>query len=156
MNRVNFRNVGFPMTEVSLSAAVADCLEKVRGVRKVAEPLVEQVRSGERSRNFIVEVHDFLNSFGEVTEALDALPISDGVISVNTSVADRREAEKLFPVLINEVEALAGYQLEIIDALKKSVEKQGANMKSVRDARQMFEKFVKRPAQDAKFFDKKG
>lgn len=144
------------MSDTSLSSAVEACLARVRDVRKLAEPIVEQVRSGSRSRDFIIEVHDFLNAFGEVTSALDSLPIKDGSISVDASQTDRRNAEKIFPVLINEVEVLAGYQLEIIDSLKKNLEKQGANMKSVRDARKMFEHFVKRPAQDAKFFDKKG
>lgn len=144
------------MSGSSLNSAVEACLVRVREVRKMAEPIIDQVRSDKRSRDFIIQVHDFLNAFGEITTALDALPVKDGAISVDAAPADRQRAEKMLPALISEIEVLAGYQLEIIDSLKKSLLNQGASMKSVRDARKMFENFVKRPPQDAKFFDKKG
>jgi len=140
----------------SLKDRLAGCVKQVRGSTEQAEPVVEQVRSGKLGKDYLQKIVEFLNGFDNVRAALDELPMEGGRLPEKLSPEDRRAVEELLPELIKEVEKLVEYQALLMGTLKKGIEVQSGNLKKVRDAKKMFEKFMKKPEGGPRFFDQEG
>lgn len=136
--------------------AVRDCLEQVKRLKAQTEPLVERIKNNDLKEDFLEKVRKFLVEFDDVREAFERLPLEDGMPTEKVPDREMREALELFPELIRGVEELAADQAVIMAALKKSMEANSDQMKTMRKAKKIFDKFVKAPKQDPRFFDVKG
>jgi len=145
-----------PENEVSLNRSVRECLEKISYAQKLAEPVAEQIRAGKLEADYLDRVQKFMENFSEVQQSIEELPIEDGKITVPLDPAEKRETAELLPKLITRVEELAAYQALIIETLQKQIETSNKSMKDLRDAKQIFNKFVKKPEKGPVFFDRKG
>ena len=142
--------------ENSLPVAIRGCIRKIKETRAGAFPVLKQMEEGKLDRDYLDKTRVFLNDFETVKNAIDTLPIENGVITVQMPEDERKEAEKLFPVLISEVEKLAEAQKEIIELFRSRMMQNQEKMKIIRDAKSIFEKFVKKKTDGARFFDKQG
>lgn len=136
--------------------AVRDCLEQVKRLKAQTEPLAERIKNNDLKEDFLEKVRKFLVEFDDVREAFERLPLKDGMPTEKIPDREMREALELFPELIRGVEGLAADQAVIMAALKKSMEANSDQMKTMRKAKKIFDKFVKAPKQDPRFFDVKG
>ena len=140
----------------SLPRAIRDCLEKIDYSKSLAEPIIAQVENGELESDYLEKINKFLSSFAEVQASIEAMPIEDGKIMVELSPPEKRQTGELLPELIAEVEILAKYQAIIIETLRNRISRSGKDLKGIRDAKKIFEKFIKKQEKGPKFFDRKG
>jgi hypothetical protein len=138
------------------SKAVRDCLEQVKLLKAQTEPLVERIKNDDLKEDFIEKVRKFLVDFDDLKEAFERMPLEDGVVQEKMPERELRESLDLFPELIRGVEGLAADQATIMAELKKNMQSNSDQMKIMRKAKKIFDKFVKAPKQEARFFDVQG
>jgi hypothetical protein len=140
----------------SYSGSVKDCLGQVRRLKSLTGPIVERIKSGDLKEDFLEKVRKFLVEFNSVYEAFGQLHLEDDKQTKAIPEQDRRKAIELFPELIQGVEELAADQAIIIGTLQIDMQNNADRMEMMRKAKKIFNKFIKGPKQEPKFFDVKG
>ncbi|MFA6451267.1 MAG: hypothetical protein WCX65_17475 [bacterium] len=121
---------------------------------KVA-PLIERIKENNLQEDFLENVRAFLIEFDEVRDAFDNLPLEDGVPTGELTEKEKKNAIELIPKLIKGLEGLAAAHALMIETLKKGMDQNTERMELMRKAKKIFDKFVKAPKQDPRFFDKR-
>ena len=145
-----------PGNEASMIETIRKCLQSLKEAARVVAPLVERVNEDKLDDDFLTEIGKYGDGFSEVRDALDAIPVKDGKYLVEVPKEEEARVEALMAELIDEVKLLNDNQEIIIGGLKVFMEQNSHRMEVLRKARGIFDKFVKKPPQSPRFFDRKG
>lgn len=144
------------LPEGSLEEPLRQCLQKVRKTSQIARPVEDQIAEGKYDSDFLEKVKAFMTGFWDLQEVFENLPIENGNFAVRIPESEREQTELLLTELVEDVKKLNKTQETVIDGVKEFMGKNRESMKTLREARGIFDKFIKRPKQQPRFFDRKG
>ncbi len=128
----------------------------MQATSRIAEPVKAQIANGKYDKNFLEGVENFMTGFSELKTAFEELPIKGGDVKVKIPDEERAQTEELLADLVENVKKLNAMQETVMDGIKEFMERNSKSMKVFREARGIFDKFVKKPKQAPHFFDRKG
>jgi len=134
--------------------AVKSCLEIVKNLKQESAPIIESIRTNKLREDYVDEIRKFLIKFDELPLIFDKLPLKDGVPTIPLGESDKIKAMDLMPELIKGLEELAANHKEMIVVMETGMKANAERMLLMNKSKKIFDKFVKKPKQDAKFFDK--
>jgi len=136
--------------------AVKQCIDKVCYLKSRATPIVQRIKDNNLGEDYVNEIRAILIEFDEIKEVFGALPLDDGVVTRAMSEKEKKEAIDMIPKLVEGLEELAAAHALMIESLKKGLEANTERMELMRKAKNIFDKFIKAPKQEPRFFDKIG
>ncbi len=138
----------------TLASILAECICLVDRTLELSDPVVADLKSGNKHDDMVPRVISFLESVEAIKPVCDSIPIKNGVMPPGLAGSDREESERLFPQLIEKLQRLERNEAVIIDKLSEEQAGTSNKLESVRNAKKIFTEFVKSPKQAPRFFDR--
>ncbi|HOO55949.1 MAG TPA: hypothetical protein PLN69_03940 [bacterium] len=132
------------------------CIQELENLKSQARPILEKISMGEIGEGFVHDIRGFLSNFDKIKSVFENLPLENGEPAVQISEKERKEALEIMPQLISCLEEVVEVHRIMIEALKTNIQQSSDRMHVIGKAKNIFDKFVKAPKQDPKFFDRKG
>lgn len=125
-----------------------------------AEDVIEALRNRKAPANFQALMHAYSEKFQVVHDALDSLPISDGVLDASLPPDRRRQLSEGIPLLQPGLRRLADLHASITASVQRIRKADRDRLDLLRHAKEIFDKFVRKGGgprnQLPKFFDREG
>ncbi len=140
---------------ISFITEAKNCLSVIAEMERESAPILNRIKTNDLGTDFIKTVKVFINDFDKVKESFDKLSIKDGAPTQKLTEKEQKEASELIPKLVAGLERLAEGHALIIATFKRCIAANSEKMDIMRNAKKIFNKFVKAKQQDPKFIDKR-
>jgi hypothetical protein len=136
---------------------IGKCAVLAAELNEAGAVIIDKLSVGERPELPAVEINEFNRKFDVLQKLLDSLKVLDDKGRESLPLDERSVVSKVLPPLIDSLQALVATNEQIVQAVRRQTEHTSERLAAIRKARDIFEKFVRKPAgEESRFYDKRG